>query len=69
MSLAATSVAFNIDTYPLGQVLERGERIELLVHKTDALQGQAFSFRRETRRLRNQIWSVRPSTSVLCRVF
>lgn len=50
-------------------MLERGERIELLVHKTDALQGQAFSFRRETRRLRNQIWSVRPSTSVLCRVF
>jgi vesicle-associated membrane protein 7 len=38
------------------QVLERGERIELLVHKTDALQGQAFSFRRETRRLKNQMW-------------
>lgn len=38
------------------QVLDRGERIELLVHKTDALQSQAFSFRRESRRLKNQMW-------------
>lgn len=37
-------------------VLERGERIELLVFKTDALQSQAFSFRRESRRLKNAIW-------------
>jgi vesicle-associated membrane protein 7 len=46
----------NIMVENIEKVLERGERIELLVHKTDALQGQAFSFRRETRRLKNQMW-------------
>lgn len=39
-------------------MLDRGERIELLVHKTDSLQAQAFTFRRQSRRLHHHMWSV-----------
>lgn len=38
------------------QVLDRGERIELLVHKTDSLQAQAFTFRRQSRCLHHHMW-------------
>jgi Synaptobrevin len=38
------------------QVLERGERLELLVVKTDQLQSEAFSFKRESRRLQQRLW-------------
>lgn len=38
------------------QVLERGERIELLVDKTDHLQSESFAFKREARHLRQRMW-------------
>ncbi len=39
-----------------GQVLDRGERIELLVDKTDHLQSESFAFNREARVLRRRLW-------------
>lgn len=41
----------NIDS-----ILSRGERIELLVDKTDAMAGQARAFRRGARGVRRQMW-------------
>ena len=38
------------------QVLDRGERIELLVDKTDHLQSEAFTFTRDSRRLKRKMW-------------
>ncbi|KAG9459011.1 hypothetical protein H6P81_003519 [Aristolochia fimbriata] len=38
------------------KVLERGERIELLVDKTESLQFQADSFQRQGRQLRRKMW-------------
>ena len=38
------------------QVLDRGERIELLVDKTDHLQNESFAFKREARRLKQRLW-------------
>ena len=38
------------------QVLERGERIEVIVDKTEDLQNQADQFRRQGRDLRNRMW-------------
>jgi len=38
------------------QVLERGERIELLVDKTDRLNQQAFRFESSSRQLRNALY-------------
>ncbi|ESR58982.1 hypothetical protein CICLE_v10017386mg [Citrus x clementina] len=40
----------------LYQVLDRGERIELLVDKTENLQFQADSFQRQGRQLRRRMW-------------
>jgi vesicle-associated membrane protein 7 len=37
-------------------VLARGERIELLVDKTDSMAGQAHAFRRGARNVRRQMW-------------
>ena len=37
-------------------MLERGERIELLVQSTDNLQTQAFSFKRDAGRLQRSMW-------------
>ncbi|KAJ9104486.1 hypothetical protein QFC21_001982 [Naganishia friedmannii] len=37
-------------------VLARGERIELLVDKTDSMAGQAHAFRRGARNMRRQMW-------------
>lgn len=42
--------------YLVLQVLDRGERIELLVDKTDHLQQESFVFRREARQLKNKLW-------------
>ena len=39
-----------------GQVLERGERLELLVDKTDHLQSEALVFKRQSRQLKNKLW-------------
>ena len=41
---------------PAEQVLGRGERLELLVEKTDALGQQAFAFKRQARVLRRSMW-------------
>jgi vesicle-associated membrane protein 7 len=38
------------------QILSRGERIELLVDKTDAMAGQATAFRRGARATRRTMW-------------
>ena len=38
------------------QVLERGEKIELLVDKTDKLNQQAFKFEKQSKRLKNAMW-------------
>jgi len=38
------------------QILSRGERIELLVDKTDNMVSQATAFRRGARTVRRQMW-------------
>ncbi|MQJ84146.1 hypothetical protein EI014_25665, partial [Escherichia coli] len=38
------------------KVLDRGEKIELLVDKTENLQFQADSFQRQGRQLRRKMW-------------
>lgn len=38
------------------QILERGEKLELLVDKTDQLQTQAFQFQKTSRRLKNAMF-------------
>ncbi|GMH55205.1 hypothetical protein TrVE_jg7770 [Triparma verrucosa] len=38
------------------KVLERGEKIELLVDKTDRLNQQAFKFEKQSKRLKNVMW-------------
>jgi hypothetical protein len=38
------------------QILSRGERIELLVDKTDTMASQATAFRRGARSVRRQMW-------------
>jgi vesicle-associated membrane protein 7 len=48
-------VFFVINAHCL-QVLDRGERIELLVDKTDHLQNESFAFKREARRLKSRLW-------------
>ena len=47
------------------QVLERGERIELLVQSTDNLQTQAFSFKRDAGRLQRSMWWKNVRTQVM----
>ena len=41
----------NIDS-----ILQRGERLDLLVDKTDTLAGQAYAFRRGAKSVRRQQW-------------
>lgn len=38
------------------KVLDRGEKLDLLVDKTEHLQGEAFAFRREAKRARRVMW-------------
>lgn len=38
------------------KVLERGERLDLLVDKTEHLQGEAFAFNRQAARLKREMW-------------
>jgi len=40
----------------IDRILERGEKIELLVDKTDDLNSESFKFVRNTTKLRNHIW-------------
>nr|POF01674.1 vesicle-associated membrane protein 713 [Quercus suber] len=40
----------------IDKVLERGDRLELLVDKTANMQGNTFRFRKQARRFRNIVW-------------
>lgn len=40
----------------IDKVLERGERLEVLVDKTSAIQNKAFRFRKQTREYRSAMW-------------
>lgn len=48
------------------QILSRGERIELLVDKTDIMAGQATAFRRGARSVRRQMWWRNSKILALC---
>jgi hypothetical protein len=50
----------NIDS-----ILQRGERLDLLVDKTDTLAGQAYAFRRGARSVRRQQWWKNTKITVL----
>ncbi|OCF36883.1 vesicle-associated membrane protein 7 [Kwoniella heveanensis CBS 569] len=51
-------------------ILQRGERLDLLVDKTDTLAGQAYAFRRGARNVRRQQWwkntRITALTGVVC---
>ncbi|RZC61990.1 hypothetical protein C5167_023731 [Papaver somniferum] len=51
MSQVRNVMIDNID-----KVLERGDRLELLVDKTANMQGNTFRFRKQTRRFKNTLW-------------
>jgi len=38
------------------KILERGDRIELLVDKTATMQDSSFHFRKQSKRLRRALW-------------
>lgn len=38
------------------KILERGDRIELLVDKTATIQDNSFHFKKQSRRLRQALW-------------
>lgn len=40
----------------IDKVLERGDRLELLVDKTANMQGNTFRFRKQARRFRSTVW-------------
>jgi vesicle-associated membrane protein 7 len=40
----------------IDKVLDRGDRIELLVDKTSTIQDNAFHFKKQSRRLRQAMW-------------
>jgi vesicle-associated membrane protein 7 len=46
----------DVMVHNIERVLERGERIELLVDKTDNLNQQAFAFRKRSTALRRSMW-------------
>ena len=46
----------NIMVQNVEQILSRGERIELLVDKTDTMASQATAFRRGARTVRRSMW-------------
>ena len=41
----------------IDKVLDRGEKIELLVDKTEGLAGDAFRFKKQSTRLKQQMWA------------
>ncbi|KAL2239309.1 UNVERIFIED_CONTAM: Vesicle-associated membrane protein [Sesamum indicum] len=51
VSEVRTIMVDNID-----KILERGDRIELLVDKTATMQDSAFHFRKQSKRLRRALW-------------
>ncbi|KAF9615227.1 hypothetical protein IFM89_022489 [Coptis chinensis] len=46
----------NVMIENIDKVLERGDRLELLVDKTSTMQGNTFRFRKQTRRFKNSVW-------------
>ncbi|KAH1225197.1 Vesicle-associated membrane protein 714 [Glycine max] len=53
------SIGFQIRTIMVDnieKILERGDRIELLVDKTATMQDSAFHFRKQSKRLRRALW-------------
>lgn len=46
----------NVMIENIDKVLERGDRLELLVDKTANIQNKAFRFRKQTRQFRNSMW-------------
>lgn len=38
-------------------LLERGEKIDLLVDKSDVLQGQSITFQKSSKKLKDEMWS------------
>ncbi|KAJ8434967.1 hypothetical protein Cgig2_027810 [Carnegiea gigantea] len=46
----------NVMIENIDKVLDRGERLELLVDKTATLQGNTLRFRKQARRFRNTVW-------------
>ena len=50
------SATQNIVYQSIDKVLDRGERIELLVHKSDSFGDQAIKFNRHARKLKNRMF-------------
>lgn len=46
----------NVMIENIDKVLDRGDRLELLVDKTATMQGNTFRFRKQARRFRNTVW-------------
>lgn len=46
----------NVMIENIDKVLERGDRLELLVDKTTNMQGNTFRFRKQARRFRSTVW-------------
>lgn len=46
----------NVMIENIDKVLDRGERLELLVDKTANMQGNTFRFRKQARRFRSVMW-------------
>lgn len=46
----------NVMIENIDKVLERGDRLELLVDKTSTMQNNTFRFRKQTRRFKNAVW-------------
>jgi len=46
----------DVMVHNIEKVLERGERIEVLVDKTDSLNQQSFAFKKRSTALKRQMW-------------
>nr|GMD48708.1 vesicle-associated membrane protein 711 [Ipomoea batatas] len=46
----------NVMIENIDKVLERGDRLELLVDKTETMQGNTFRFRKQARQFRSSVW-------------
>ncbi|KAH9297167.1 hypothetical protein KI387_028849, partial [Taxus chinensis] len=46
----------NVMVENIDKVLERGDRLELLVDKTENIQGNTFKFKKQARRLKTSMW-------------
>jgi vesicle-associated membrane protein 7 len=55
----------NVMVQNIDLVLERGEKLELLVDKTEALSNEAFNFKSRARHLKNEMWWKKVKTYTL----